>query len=342
MLSASKPIAKGYKTFEGCAFSADNLATLDIAVGRAGGSSFLKQCDKSLILSGRDYESLKILINHLAALRPSADNILAAADHTAATNSIVQQAIDVFDLKTFHGLDPSKTLRSADEIVHIVRFCSEVGARSEWQHLLKRLESPPVGIPAGLYTTKVLAPFIPVLRDYLRSQKLDLATEPFKGFVAQVLKTFGTSAMAQKPKELVPLLKIECTCTDCGDLKDFFAGDNLSVSFSRSNSAREHLIRQLVIPKSFGVTFKTVKRKSTFALEVTKPENMTAAGLAAENESRGKTLLAVLGDQAAQRGVLGPDFTEVVAQILRKNVAGVKRTAEEGQGHYRVKKKRSS
>ncbi|KAJ7612366.1 hypothetical protein DFH06DRAFT_1109573, partial [Mycena polygramma] len=39
MLSASEPIqiAKGYKTFEGCAFSMDNLATLDIAIGRAGG-----------------------------------------------------------------------------------------------------------------------------------------------------------------------------------------------------------------------------------------------------------------------------------------------------------------
>jgi hypothetical protein len=112
---------------------------------------------------------------------------------------------------------------------------------------------------------------MPTLRDYLVHEKLDLATEPFKGFAAKVLKAFGTSVMSQKPKELVDNLKIECTCKDCGDLRNFFAGNNQSISLTRSTNAREHLIRKLDIPKLWGVTVKIVKRKSSYAVEVSYP-----------------------------------------------------------------------
>jgi hypothetical protein len=49
MLSASEPTNIGYKRFEGCAFVADNFRTLDIAIRRAGGLSFLGKWSVSTV-----------------------------------------------------------------------------------------------------------------------------------------------------------------------------------------------------------------------------------------------------------------------------------------------------
>ncbi|KAJ6588080.1 hypothetical protein B0H19DRAFT_198215 [Mycena capillaripes] len=285
-----------------------------------------------------------MLINHVVAgLQPPADNISATTDSAAAIKSIVRQAIDVFDTKTFQSLAPQKTQRSTDDIVDMFKFCSEVGARSEWQYLLGRLESTPPGIFAGLYVSEVLTPSMHTLRGYLRSQNLDLVTEPFQSFTAKVLKAFGTSVMSLEPKELVANADIGCTCKDCDDLRNFLGSDKkLSISFNRSTGARQHLIRYLQSPKLlWGVTFEVVKRKSSQVLEITEPENMTAAGLAAENEVCGRALLAMLGNEAAQKRILGSDYREVVALISRKGAGGEKRTAVDNQEKSRAKKRRT-
>jgi len=216
-------------------------------------------------LEGRDCESLKILIKHVVAeLRPPPADSSATADYAAVIKSIVRQAIDVFDTKAFDDLEPSgKTLRSVDDIVDMFKFCIEVGSRSEWPHLLAHLESPR-GVPAGQHVSRVLAPFMPALRDYLVSQNLDLATEPFKSFTVKVLKAFGTSVMSQKPRDLVDNAKIGCDrgpqyCKECEDLREFFKGEEQSISFGRSDGVRRHLIEQLKVPKSWGVTYKLHK-----------------------------------------------------------------------------------
>jgi hypothetical protein len=54
---------------------------------------------------------------------------------------------------------------------------------------------------------------------------------------------------------------------------------------------------------------------------------MTIAGLWEENSQRGKALLALLGDEATRRRILGPDYDEVVAQI-RGRRTGMKRPAD--------------
>ncbi|KAJ7506997.1 hypothetical protein B0H11DRAFT_1969761 [Mycena galericulata] len=353
MLSASAETISGGKTFRACAFEEENLSIIVIAIQCAGGLSFLEKCDKKVVMAGRDSESLKILIRYLIPeLQPTVDDIPATANYTAAINSVVRHTIDVFDTKAVQGPEGpmGRSSRSTNEIVDMFKFCSEVGARSEWQHLLAHLESPPLGVKLGVHVSRVLAPFMPALRDYLASQNLDLETEPFKMFASTVLKEFGSSVMNLKPRDLLADAQIACTrgiagnrgyvCQECDSLKTFFTSDNQFVSLKGLRvPAREHLLERLATPKSWGVVAK-VRGKNT--LDITKPDSMTAAGLKAENQERGRALLAVLGDQAAQRRILGSEYKGVLAQISGKEDTGTKRKAGDDVEVPRTKKGRSS
>ncbi|KAJ7124443.1 hypothetical protein C8R44DRAFT_734924 [Mycena epipterygia] len=342
MLSASCPVKVGQKRFEAFAFSDEHMATIVIAIKRAGGLSSMKDYDQKVLLARRDSENLKTIIRYLIAqLRPVPTHISAISDFAIVINSIVHQAIDVFDTKTFQGLDPTgKTSRSINEIVTMFEFCSEVDARSEWKHLLEHLTSTPPGIKTAQYVSTVLTPLMSALRDYLELQDLDLGTDPFKSFSAKVLKAFASSVMSQKPRELVANAKIGCghRCEDCDNLRAFLSSDSLSIAFARPTAVREHLVKilRVEIPKSWGVTFEVRK----YVLHITKPDNVTA-GLEAENGERGRALLAVLGDAAAQRRILGSDYKEVLGQVSRRG-RGAKRVLADDHGDRRTKKARSS
>jgi hypothetical protein len=68
---------------------------------------------------------------------------------------------------------------------------------------------------------------------------------------------------------------------------------------------------------------------------------MTIVGLWEENSQRGKALLALLGDEAAQRRILCPDYGGVVAQIRERT--GMKRPVDDEMDvHLRAKKARAA
>lgn len=70
---------------------------------------------------------------------------------------------------------------------------------------------------------------------------------------------------------------------------------------------------------------------------------MTVAGFRAENSQRGKALLAVLGDESAQRRILGSAYAKVLIQICEGTEStATKRAAEEDQMDTPAKKARVS
>ncbi|KAJ7654122.1 hypothetical protein DFH06DRAFT_1203672 [Mycena polygramma] len=311
--------------FSPCPFTAENLSILVMATKRAGGFSFLDESNKKTLLAGWDSESLEKLVRYFfAEWAPSPDSEL-----NRVLNLIVRQAIDVFDTSSFHAAAAKGNHSSAaDEMVSMVKFCFDVGARSELQYLLLHLVSPPVGISISQHVSKVLAPFMPALAGYLTTQNLTLEASPFGKCSASIVKAFASTVMCQTPNELAAGTKVGCDnlkCSDCQKtLSDFFTSDEQTIVLPRPAKAREHLEAQLAAPapKSWGVKFKVIKTQvGAHKLEISKPANMTIAGLWAENSERGKALLALLGDEAAQRRIMGPNYDEALSQISERRTA---------------------
>ncbi|KAJ7450845.1 hypothetical protein FB451DRAFT_1285301 [Mycena latifolia] len=335
-------------SFSPCPFTAENLSTLVVAIKRAGGLSFLDESNRQVILAGRDSESLKTLVVHLVAeLQPPPDDPAAYAVLLA----VVRQAIDVFDTQRLHVPEAKgKPLLSVDDMIGMLKFCFEVGAQAESQYLLLRFVSPPPGISIPHHVSKVLAPFLPALRDYLASQTIELQTDPFKKFTASIVKAFAGSVMSQTPKDLnlYAVEDIGCyapKCSDCKTVRAFFESDDQTISLPRAAKLREHIEKQLAVPKSLGVRLALDKDHglgSPHRLEIIKPDHMTVAGLWSQNSARGKALLALLGDERAQRRILSPDYEKVLAQIFERNSSGTKRAAENDQMDTPAKKARVS
>ncbi|KAJ7766376.1 hypothetical protein DFH07DRAFT_352413 [Mycena maculata] len=345
MLSASAPKKVSFnKTLRACVFEKDNLDIVVVAIKRAGGVGFLKDCDHKAVLAGRDAESMKTLIRYLITeLRPLPDDVAATVEYAAAINNVVRQAIDVFDTKTFQGPDPIAISSRSGEIVDMFKFCAEVGARAEWPHLLAHLASPPPGVQLAPHVSKVLVPLLPALKAYLASQNLDLESAPFKAFAATVLKAFANAVMGQRPRDLFVGAQIGCKgqwcCTECDTLTAFFSSDDQSAVFKKPGyNARQHLKGEVEKMKMWGVTFREPSKN----FEVKKPDSMMPAGLKGVNAERGRLLLAVLGDEAAQKRILGLDYERVLAQVSGKEEAGTKRKAGNDGEVPRAKKGRSS
>ncbi|KAJ7506998.1 hypothetical protein B0H11DRAFT_1969763 [Mycena galericulata] len=340
----------GQPAFSPCPFTKDNLATFAIAIRRGGDLSFLNESNKKTVLGGRNSDSLITLVRHRSADFKSGGSPTEFDDDlTSLLTTVVRQAIDVFDMKSFH-VSQSKGDTSLSPTVHdmvdMVKFCLEVGAKSELTYLLVHFATPPAEISIAKHVSEVLAPFLPPLREYLPSQTLDFEGNPFKYFAVNIVKAFGNEVMSQTPQDLITVAEIGCSeCGDCRILRDFFAGDDQSISLPRAAKLRDHIKKQLEVPESWGVTVELDKAHgSPHRLEITKPDNLTIAGLRAENIRRGKALLALFGDEPAQRRILGSDsYENVVAQICGgKTSGGVKRMAEDDQMDTPTKKARGS
>jgi hypothetical protein len=223
---------------------------------------------KKVLLAGRDSESLKTLVRHLfAAWRPLSS---AESKHTALLNAVVRQTIDVFDISRFHMPASKGDSSAVDDMVSMLKFCFEVEARSELQYLLVHFVSPPPGISIPQHISKVLAPFLPALRDYLVAQGLTLEASPFAKCSASIVKAFASTVMPQTPQDLMGGASIGCElegskCNDCQKiLPVFFASDDQTIILPRAAKAREHLEKQLAAPtpKSWGIKFRLEKTQS--------------------------------------------------------------------------------
>ncbi|KAJ7457358.1 hypothetical protein FB451DRAFT_1098079 [Mycena latifolia] len=327
LLSATRTTLDG-KAITPCPLNDQHQGYIMLAARKAGGISVLKQRLIADALKGHDSDTLQKLARSVAKEFPRAQlqqDSVAVQAYSDVIITLVRTAIDTLDMASLAkkpapynyyggGTTPS------DRMIGLVKFCFELGAQSLCQRLLLRFVPPPPGSTIAQHVSDVLAPFLPVLRQYLLGQRLDFQTEPYKIFAATVVKAFAEKVMpAQKPHEAVPLTQLQAigcqACSECKELNAFFCSDKATISFARVQGVRTHLERRLAITRSWGVTWETIKGRSPHTLKITKPASMTALGLWSANSQRGKTLLQGLGDPATQTRILGADCHLVYARI---------------------------
>ncbi|KAK6974350.1 2og-fe oxygenase [Favolaschia claudopus] len=311
-----------------CPFSTENLATLVIAIKRGGGFAAFEESKPRAMLSGRDSQSVQKLTRYLIGSWRSQSEY-----RTELVKMLVRQAIDVFDMDALHQpASRDKAPVTIEDMIALLRFCFEVDARSELQHLLLHFVAPPTGISISQHVSQVLGPLMSPLHAYIAIQGLTLETPPFAKYSANIVKAYAATVMPQTPADIIGDVQIGCEnpkCDECRILRVFFSDDDeQTMTLARAAKLREHIEKQLsLLPKTMGVTYKLIKSDhGAHKLEIVKAENLTASGLWAQNSKRGKDLLALLGDEATQRRIMGSNYGTVVAQISERRTSSAKRS----------------
>ncbi|KAJ7187173.1 hypothetical protein C8R46DRAFT_981462 [Mycena filopes] len=325
LVSAARISATG-QPITPCPLTDQHKSVLMMAARKAGGITVLQQRLNATTLKGHDSNTVQALVRSIVKEFPQQQQQPAdSAPFAAVVVGLVRVAIDTFDTATLkpapYSYYNAASSSVPDQMLRMVQFCFDLGAQSQCQRLLLRFLNPPPTSTVAQHVSKVLAPFLPVLRQYLVSKRLDLQTEPYKLFAAAVVKAFATQTMAQKPTEVIPAAQLQAigcrTCAECQQLRAFFLSDRSAISFARVQGVRTHLARELSVPavRSLGLVQQTIRSGSPHTLQITKPASMTALGVWTANSQTGKGLLAVLGDATAQMRVLGADYAPVHARI---------------------------
>ncbi|KAJ7101409.1 hypothetical protein B0H15DRAFT_410938 [Mycena belliarum] len=326
---SAKRTKPGGQTITPCPLNDQHRVTLMLAARKAGGISILKQRLTAEILKGHDSATLHALTRSVVGEFPRQklqQDSVALQAYSDVIVTLVRAAIDAFDTATLKTTAPSYSYYGAratnspsDHMLALVKFCFEFDAQNQCQRLLLRFVPPPAGSNVARHISDVLAPFLPVLKQYLVSKRLDFQTDPYKMFAAAVIRAFAEKVMGQKPHELVPAAQLQAIgcnrCSECVELKAFFCSDKQTMSFARVQGIRTHLERQLAVTRAWGVHWETIRAGSPHTLKITKPASMTALGLWTANSITGKALLLGLGDQATQMRILAADYPLVYVRI---------------------------
>ncbi|KAJ7472160.1 hypothetical protein FB451DRAFT_315151 [Mycena latifolia] len=329
LISTARTTLDG-KVITPCPLNDQHQGEIMLGARKAGGISVLKQRLTAEALKSHDSDTLQKLARSVANEFSRAQLQQDSIAHSACSDviiTLVQAAIDTFDMtslasqaslvtqvsipkksNSYYSISPYYigpsfvSTTPSDRMIGLVKLCFELGAQSQCQRLLLRFVPPPTGSTVAQHVSNVLAPFLPVLRQYLVGQRLDLQTDPYKMFAAAVVKSFADKVMAQKPHEVVPLARLQTLgcqgCSECKELRAFFSSDKSTLSFARAQQIRAYLERQLIDTSPWGVVWETIKGRSPYTLKITKPASMTALGLWSANSRSGKTLLQGLGDPA--------------------------------------------
>ncbi|KAF7340841.1 hypothetical protein MSAN_02113500 [Mycena sanguinolenta] len=321
MISAARQSPLG-KAITPCPLTDAHKSIMVNAARKVGGITILKERLTAATLKGHDSSTIQALV--LTIVREFPRQQLQGGVQQQAYNdliiALVRLAIDTFDTSSLSKPTyPYYNANPADKMIGMIKFCFAVGAKNQCQRLLLRFVPPPNGSTVGQHVSKVLAPFMSVLRQYLLSKRLDFQTEPYKMFAAAVVKAFAEQVMVQKPTEVVPAAQRQAAgcqgCAECRELRAFFVSDAPTIRFSRVQGIRTHLERELQKIRYWGVKWETIRSGSPHTLLVTKPPSMTAVGLWTANSKAGKALLQDLGDVATQARILGPAYPTVYARI---------------------------
>jgi hypothetical protein len=285
--------------FTPCSLTPQHVATVMIAAKRAGGIAILKQRYVHLLPSRHPTDSIHVSLtpanlkgHDTATLQKVARAIVAdfqpsrhltdetgKRDYAQIILTLVVTVIDTFDtsllgihLRPQYPYSYMAVTSPSEHMLAILKFCFEVGAQSQCQRLLLRFVPPPAGSTVAKHVSGVLAPFLPVLRQYLATQKLDFRSEPYRMFSAAVVKSFADKVMSQKPTEVIPVAQLQTIgcgiCSECIALRQFFLSEAQTISFSRAQVIRTHLERQLLKARAWGVVSETLRRGSPHTLRV--------------------------------------------------------------------------
>ncbi|KAF8173825.1 hypothetical protein K438DRAFT_1940102 [Mycena galopus ATCC 62051] len=322
MISPAQKNSDGRVTTR-CPLSENHRATIMRVARKAGGISVLQQRFKADTLKGHRCSTLQALTRSvMAEFSAQMRDPVGFQACGEVIITVVHSAIRAFDTSSLVQQRGQK-IAPSQQMIDMVNFCFQVGAQRQCQYLLDRFLAPPTESTTAQYASRVLAPFLPVLRQYLAGKNLELNTEPYKTFAVAVVKLFAEQVMTAKPREIVPVSQLQgigCQgCQECRALKEFFLSERTTLSFQTVGNIRLHLERQLAITRAWGVSWETIKTRSPHTLKIKKPAAMAALGQWAGNSLAGKKLLLNLGDPAAQTGILGADYARVHARITGAN-----------------------
>ncbi|KAJ7018640.1 hypothetical protein C8F04DRAFT_1277424 [Mycena alexandri] len=298
-----------------------NVSTLTMAAKKAGGASTLREKLTKEILSGCDSRTLQALARSVATEFPRAESEVSANDDILAT--LVRAAIDKFSpsLGTSFRSDRYSGGPSCNQMVNLLKFCSEVDAKDQHHYLLSHLLQPPAGSTLEKHVSDSLTPFLPLLKQHLLAQSQSFAVEPYRSFAATVVQTFAEQVMADKPPEVgseTDIQKIGCKdpdCSGCADLRSFLLGKQSTKSFTLPKNVLTHLEHKVARTASWGVICETTRPAGSRSLKITKPDTMMAHTAWSASSEIGKSLLDTLGERAMQEAVLGPQCGWVRARI---------------------------
>ncbi|KAJ6510811.1 hypothetical protein C8R45DRAFT_1161869 [Mycena sanguinolenta] len=321
MVSGARHSSDG-KSITLCPFTDDHKSIMVNAARKVGGITILKERMTAARLKGHDSSTIQALVRTIVETFPRQElqESVPQQAYDELITTLVRLAISTFDPSLSRkNLRQPHYKHSADQMIGMIKFCFEVGAEKQCKRLLLRFVSLPSSSTVGEHVSKVLAPFISLLRPFLLSNSLNFQIEPYRMFAAAVVKAFAEQVIGQKPTEAVSAaLRQAVGCQDCGEcheLRTFFLSDEPIIRLSRAQPIRTHLESELGKTSSWGVTWKTIRSGSPHTLLVTKPPSMTSVARWRANSKAGKTLLQDLGDAATQARILGVAYSTVYAQI---------------------------
>ncbi|KAJ6510818.1 hypothetical protein C8R45DRAFT_1088961 [Mycena sanguinolenta] len=307
-----------------CPFTDEHKSILIKAARKVGGITILKERMTAVTLKGHDSSTIQALVRTIVEKFPrqQLQEGVPKQAYDELIIALVFLAIDTFDMPSLTKLSSnysSVPANPADQMIGMLNFCFEVGAENQCKRLLLRFVPPPKGSTVAQHVSKILAPFMSVLRPFILSKGLNFQTEPYRMFAAAVVQAFAEQVMEQTPSEVVSAASVQTigcrSCAECPKLRAFFASDARTIRFSRVQGIRTHLERELQNTSSWGVTWETIRSGSPYTLEVAKPPSMTAAGLWTANSQAGIALLQDLGDAETQARILGAAYPTVHARI---------------------------
>ncbi|KAF8526489.1 hypothetical protein JB92DRAFT_1116649 [Gautieria morchelliformis] len=244
-------------------FSAAQMQTLLTAV-KWGGSIAWLGGRLIPLLRGHTYTLSR---DFAAAIYAQRKTISASTEVTDdLIKELTRTAIDRADLKStavrYSGELPS-CARVALDLIKLCHgtqnaaFCKHVALVGAKEQSSTRVKS-------------VLVPFIPVLRQYLATQGLDLTAEPYLQFFKGTVLDFVAAVVGSKPPNggvgRQELQTFGCGCLDCNTVKKFFASSERTTTIWKAQVYRTHVEQELTKKRKSGATWTTISRRHGYSL----------------------------------------------------------------------------
>ncbi|KAJ6502796.1 hypothetical protein C8R47DRAFT_1106828 [Mycena vitilis] len=235
---------------------------------------------------------------------------VAREDYDTVISGFVQALINTLKINT------------PKHLLEVVALCYEVDAMKHLPRLLTRALVLPSNTSMRSHLEKILVPFTLTLAPYLAENGVNLGAPPFDFFPAGVVKHFAQHVMPQIHPLTQLAGKINCRCDSCSELQEFVLDETEDVVlFKEPERMRTHIQSQIPTASLTLVRCTIRKEGSPHTLQIAKVDiESTPSGLREKNTETGMELLAVLGDVAAQRRILGNDYDFIFEEINREFV----------------------
>ncbi|KZS90669.1 hypothetical protein SISNIDRAFT_488241 [Sistotremastrum niveocremeum HHB9708] len=201
----------------------------------------------------------------------------------------------------------------------LLLLCLDTNNAALVSRLLTRLKTPKKDDKQHL--TQVALPFIIVLRAELVARGIRMSSDPYGGFCHDVIVTFVDKVLgpqppanAPTPHDLVAHIGCQPACTLCNDMISRLTGSQSTIEIRRPEKDRKHIERQAAASR-IGFRFDTIRNRSPYGLQITKPASLTAFGTWNERRMLVHAVIAAIRDHMELQGVLRDDYARIMALL---------------------------